>query len=146
MVFLVAIFLFTKYMPTQKTETKSSSSVTEVLDGDTIELASGKRVRLIGIDAPEKGKPMYKESREFLKNLLENKDVVFERDSVNADKYGRLLRYVYADEVFVNLEMVESGYASFYSYGSNQKFSKEFVAAEKIAKQNNLGIWKNSKS
>ncbi len=146
MILLIAIFLFTNYYPTQKTETKSSTLVTKVIDGDTLELASGKKVRLIGIDSPEEGKPFYLESKNFLRKLVENKEVTLERDSANADKYGRLLRYVYSGDTFVNLAMLKEGYASFYSYGSNQKFSKEFSAAEKSARENKLGMWKTSKS
>ncbi len=144
LVVLAAIFLFTKYYPVKKTETISSAIVAKVLDGDTVELASGKQVRLIGIDAPEKGKPLYSESRDFLKNIVENKEVKLEGDIENADKYGRLLRYIYADDRFVNLLMLQEGYAAAYSFEPNQKYAGEFREAEKLARQKKLGIWKTS--
>lgn len=95
---------------------KSDKSVKRVIDGDTFELANGEKVRLICIDAPEKGEQGYEESTEFLEILILNKKVKLEKDTTDKDRYGRLLRYVYVTEdpdilVFVNQEIVKQGYA-----------------------------------
>jgi len=54
--------------------------VIKVIDGDTFELETGERVRLICVDAPEEGKPGYKESKSFLESLILNKSIKMERD------------------------------------------------------------------
>ena len=139
---MIGIFVALKFYTDPKNETRSISSVTKIIDGDTMELASGKKVRLIGIDAPEENKPLYSQSTNFLASLVEGKEVILISDSVNADQYGRLLRYVYVDGDFVNLVMVREGYAAVYLFGTSEKFSQDFLDAEKFAKDKGLGIWK----
>lgn len=91
--------------------------VTRVIDGDTIELENGKRVRYLGINTPESVDPRKpvecfgKEASFKNKELVLNKKVVLEKDISEIDKYGRLLRYVYVDNIFVNLELIKQGYA-----------------------------------
>jgi len=96
-------------------------TVKRVIDGDTIQLSSGKIIRLICIDAPEINKEKGKEARDFLEKLVLNKRVRLEKDSSEKDKYGRLLRYVYIESVFVNKELVKNNYASVFRYGDNVK-------------------------
>lgn len=104
--------------------------VTNVIDGDTFELANGDKVRLICVDAPELGKTGTDESKEFLEILILNKDVRLEKDVDNRDEYGRLLRYVYVngssgDEIFVNKEMMSNAPASVFRYGNNTRLCDE---------------------
>ena len=115
--------------------------VTFAVDGDTVELASGERVRLIGIDTPERGKPLYSEARDHLAALVLNKGVRVARDISERDRYGRLLLYLYVGETFVNLEMVKSGFAKAYTYPPDIKHSEEFVAAEQAAREAGKGLW-----
>jgi micrococcal nuclease len=69
--------------------------VTNIIDGDTIETEQGS-IRLIGIDAPERGECGYEEASEALKDLVHNKSVILIRDYLqdDRDRYGRLLRYI----------------------------------------------------
>lgn len=87
-------------------------TVTRVVDGDTIWVSDGSKIRLIGIDTPEQGECGYGESGDLLRALVGGKQVVLvagARD--DADRYGRLLRYVEVDGVDANLEMIRSGRA-----------------------------------
>ena len=79
----------------QKDYSGETSVVSRVIDGDTVELIDGERVRLIGIDTPEKGNKCYKESAIRLSELVEGKDVILERDVEDKDRYGRLLRFIF---------------------------------------------------
>jgi len=115
-----------------------------VVDGDTIELQTGEKVRLLGINTPERGQYYYEEAVDKLRKLVEGKRIGLETDVDNKDDYGRLLRYVYIDSIFVNLEMVRNGYANVYVVEPNNKYSYELKQAEIQAKEQALGIWKSS--
>lgn len=123
-----------------------TAAVARVIDGDTIELTDGKKVRLLGIDAPEKRQYYYEESTDRLKQLAEGKKVILEKDVSNRDRYGRLLRYVYVDGLFVNLEMVKEGYAFVFITPKNVKYLNEFLKAENEAKTRGIGIWNLNRS
>jgi len=69
--------------------------VQEVIDGDTIELENGQRVRLIGIDTPERGKPGADAATQFVKGKVEGKEVWLESDGADKDNFGRFRRYVW---------------------------------------------------
>ncbi len=122
-----------------------------VVDGDTIEVEiEGQEyiVRYIGIDTPETVHPsqpveyMGKEASAKNKELVLNKKVQLEKDITDKDKYGRLLRYVYVDDVMVNQELVRLGYASVYTYPPDVKYVYKFMQAESEAKTNKRGLWK----
>ena len=116
-------------------------SVSHVFDGDTIKLSTGQAIRLVGINAPEKGEPLYEESSEKLSDLVLGKEIEMESDSVNRDRYNRLLRYLFVNGVNVNIELVRNGYARAYLLQNNMKYSGEIQEAENYAKKNNLGMW-----
>ncbi|MEA2015930.1 MAG: thermonuclease family protein [Actinomycetota bacterium] len=120
--------------------------VREVIDGDTIILSNNSRVRLIGINTPERGMYFFEEARDALKVMVLEREVIMEKDISEMDKYGRLLRYVYADGMFVNLEMVRKGFANCYTYPPDVKYSEEFVEAERNARADNMGLWESSKT
>lgn len=120
--------------------------VTNVVDGDTfdISLPSGvKRVRLIGIDAPESGVCYYQESKEALKQLLLNRDTWLEKDISETDDYGRLLRYARLPgyDLTLNEYLVARGYAFVKSYPPDVKYDAQFAYALSWAKANNQGGW-----
>lgn len=103
--------------------TKELAFVIEVIDGDTIKLKNNQKVRLLGINTPEKGEKYYKEATVYLKSLVENKEVILEKDISETDRFGRLLRYVYLkDGTFVNLEMIKNGHAAAKSYKPDIKY------------------------
>ena len=122
-------------------DSKETFEVSQIIDGDTIRLSSGEKVRLIGINTPEKGQPYYNEATEKLKELIGNSHITLKKDVEDKDRYGRLLRYVYVNDTFVNLEMVRAGLATSYEFEPNVKHSSEFEDAEFEAREAGLGIW-----
>lgn len=121
--------------------------VTRVIDGDTVEINTGQKVRYIGIDTPED--PRSKNAECFaLNSYMKNKELVMgkkirmEKDVSETDRYQRLLRYVYVDDLFVNLEMVSSGYAVAQEYPPDTKHAYVLSRAESAAKLENRGIWR----
>lgn len=88
-------------------------TVTFVIDGDTIVTDVGA-VRLVGIDAPEKGKCGYEEASERLRTLVDKKEVTLIDDTKqpNRDDYGRLLRYVERDGEDVGMVLIREGFVS----------------------------------
>lgn len=119
-------------------------NVTDVIDGDTIEIDTGEKVRMLGINAPETSEHYYAEAKKMLDSLVKNKNVVLKSGSEDTDRYGRLLRYVFIDGDFVNLRMVEGGYATVYILDPEEKHYLELMKAEKTAKDGKLGVWKPS--
>ena len=118
--------------------------VEQVIDGDTIKLETGQRVRLIGINTPESGHPYYSEATEKLKELIGDSKVTLKKDVEDKDQYGRLLRYIYVNDTFINLEMVRTGMATSYEFEPNVKHTSDFDAAETQAKNAKIGIWSPS--
>jgi micrococcal nuclease len=121
--------------------------VSRVIDGDTVVLSNGSRVRYIGIDTPEMTDDRA-EVRCFAKaaaaknaELVLGKAVRLKKDVNETDRYGRLVRYVYQGGVFVNLELVRQGYASAYRYPPDVAHAEEFMSAEREAREGKCGLW-----
>ena len=114
-----------------------------VVDGDTIEIQSREYVRYLGIDTPEKGEPLFNDATDLNRSLLTEGAVVFESDITDKDIYNRLLRYVYAGDVFVNLELVRNGLALAYARDKfeDNKYYSIFTEACDMAYEDGLGIW-----
>ena len=120
---------------------KKLTTVTKVYDGDTFTLETGEKVRLIGIDAPEIGELYATSSKDFLTSLVLGKQVRLEKDTSEVDKYDRLLRYVYVDDEFINLRMIEAGLAqSLYIKPDVSKY-QALLRAEEKAQQLGIGMW-----
>lgn len=152
----------TTSQPTTQTTVATSqgghilSTITSVVDGDTIRVAVGtqiKTIRLIGIDTPETKDPRKpvqcfgNEATNRMNQLVENKQVYLESDPTQGelDKYGRLLRYVILpDGSNVNLQMISDGYAFEYTYRVPYKYQSEFKAAQRDADLNQRGLWASS--
>ena len=127
-----------------------------VVDGDTFWLINAKgekeKIRFIGIDAPEaknygkKVKQYYgKESTNFLTNYLKGKKVRLEYDVQRYDQYGRTLAYVYLEDgTFLNEYLIKNGYAKVVTFPPNVKYHRQFVIAERYARQHQLGMWRNN--
>ncbi len=118
--------------------------VAEIIDGDTFILQNKNRVRLLGINTPETDNFFYYEARDMLVLLLADMHVMLEKDISDVDGYGRLLRYAYSNRVFINLEMVKRGFANTYTVGPDVRYAELFLAAERFARENELGLWKLS--
>ena len=123
--------------------------VVDVVDGDTIKVlldADGKTysVRYIGMDTPEDTSQVeYFGPEATAKNseLVYGKTVTLIKDVSETDRYGRLLRYIIADGVFVNYELVAQGYANTASYPPDIACIPTFQTAEGQASAAKLGLW-----
>ncbi len=118
--------------------------VTQVIDGDTISIEGGHRVRYIGIDTPETYPVLAAYGMEALeanRELVEGKEVRLERDVSERDRYGRLLRYVYVDGIFVNAELVRQGLAEAKAYPPDIEYQDSLEELEAEARQAGRGIW-----
>jgi endonuclease YncB( thermonuclease family) len=119
-------------------------AVKHVVDGDTIELVDGRKIRYLGVNTPEHGRPYYEEAKLFNANLVANKAVRLEFDLETIDQYGRALAHVFVGETHVNLELIVHGYASVYTVPPNVKYSQKFLAAQREARENERGLWARS--
>ena len=118
--------------------------VTQVIDGDTIVIEGNYHVRYIGIDTPEvrpQPEAFGIEAWQANRQLVEGKEVRLERDVSETDKYGRLLRYVYVDSVFVNAELVREGLARAIAYPPDTKHQDYLERMEAEARKAGRGMW-----
>ena len=124
------------------------SNVSRVVDGDTITMSNGEKVRLIQIDTPElTSKECYgNEARVALAKLLNQPGkVTLTTDPKldKTDKYGRSLRYVFIGKTNLNLKMVEIGAATPYFYRSEKGiYATQFLKAAQNAQKLGLGLWR----
>jgi micrococcal nuclease len=121
--------------------------VKRVIDGDTVELSTGEKVRMIGVDTPETKDPRKpvqyfgKEATAFTRQLVEGKRVRLEYDQQRRDKYGRTLTYVYLDDgTFVNAEIIKQGYGFAYTRFPF-KYLEQFRQLEREAREARRGLW-----
>jgi len=131
------------------------TSVVRVIDGDTIEVSGGTRVRFIGIDTPETvdpGSPVQcfgPEATRYARELLPvGTGVRLVYDVERMDRFGRTLAYVYklADGVFVNRAIARNGFAVQATFPPNVAHVEEFRAAVTDARNTNLGLWRACQS
>lgn len=139
--FVIAVSILLVMQPQQNIDTEGLVLITRVIDGDTVELENDDRVRLLGIDTPEKGQLLFSEASERLRELVEGKSVLLESDQTDRDKYDRLLRTVILNRQNINILMVKEGYASVLIIEPDHKYESELQAAQNYAQENNLGIW-----
>lgn len=134
---------------------KQQVQVVRVIDGDTIEILlnnKNEKVRIIGINAPESVDPRRsvecfgKEASDYAKNLLTNQVVTLEPDpgQRERDKYGRLLRYVFINDVDFGFFMITHGYAYEYTYDLPYKYQSEYKKAEEQAREEGIGLWRDA--
>jgi micrococcal nuclease len=124
-------------------------TVTYVVDGDTISVrldtGRSERVRLIGIDTPERGACLAGSATGLTRRLADDKRVVLRGDATQdtRDRYGRLLAYVYRerDGLFVNAELVRRGYASAYTVPPNVRHEARFRRLAARAREAGAGLW-----
>lgn len=124
-----------------------SATVTNVVDGDTIDLDTGVRIRLLLVDTPEitKGKNecYAQEAAAFTGNLVAGQRVQLTYDEASClDRYGRTLAYVKAGTVELNTALIVGGFACYdYIAPGGSARSEEFSIDEAEAKTNRIGMW-----
>lgn len=126
---------------------KQLVKVTRVIDGDTIEIDGGQKIRYIGINTPETVDPQSpvqcfgSEATSKNRELVEGRAILIEKDVSETDKYGRLLRYVYIGDIFVNEYLVRQGFAYASTFPPDVKYQEQLRQAEQEARQNQRGLW-----
>ena len=122
--------------------------VERVIDGDTVVLVGGEKIRYIGVDTPELGnpkkkvQPYAKEATEFNRRLVEGQKVRLEMDIEPQDKYHRTLAYVYLEDGrFVNAELLKEGYAQLLTIPPNVRYVDLFAGLQKQARDAKRGLW-----
>jgi micrococcal nuclease len=122
--------------------------VAEVLDGDTVILDRGQKVRLLGIDAPElerAGQPadfLAHKAKRVLVDLAQGQRVRLEYDQLRYDRYGRTLAFLFLlDGTDLSRELVRQGLAHVYTVPPNGRFREELLAAQREALEARRGIW-----
>lgn len=122
----------------------TTAIVSYIIDGDTIILQNRDKIRLLGIDAPEYNEFFGQEAKDYLINLILNKEITLKKDklSKDIDIYDRYLRYVYLDDENINLSLIQNGYASVYTR-ENFNLKQEFLDSETQAREKKLGIWQD---
>jgi len=114
-----------------------------VPDGNTLTFPIGSEVALIGVDAPSRGEPYFDESRDKLKSLVLDENVTLQRDISDMTYYGKYLRYVFINDIFVNEAMIRSGLAKAVIEEPNLNYSDLFYEAEIDAMSKRLFLWKD---
>lgn len=123
------------------------ATCTRVVDGDTVELSNGEKLRYIGIDTPEMDaadvtQKAYAElAQRVNRGLVEGVDLTVQLGVEERDRYGRLLGYVWADNTFVNGLLMASGFAQVMTYPPNIQHAEYFRALGAQAREANRGLW-----
>jgi micrococcal nuclease len=137
-----------KQVPSPSPSEQEAVKVVRVVDGDTLVLEHGVRVRFLGVNTPEIAhddqpeEPLGQEAKEFTRKFIEGKSITLEYDQEREDQYGRTLAYVYADGQMLNEALIEAGFSEAvtrHPYRSDRK--RLFEAAEQRAYGKKLGIW-----
>lgn len=143
-----AIWVLVLFISLARAETLDGY-VVAVSDGDTITVLDAKReqykIRLAGIDAPEKAQAFGERSKQHLAELVFNKQVTVEWDKF--DRYGRTVGKVLVNGTDANLEQIKAGMAWWY-----EKYRKEqspddqqsYQVAEQLAKRQRTGLWREN--
>jgi endonuclease YncB( thermonuclease family) len=138
----VAAGIAVSFRPTSQRQV----TVGRIVDGDTLVLRRGTRVRLVQIDAPEAGEECYAAAATHVLERLApaGSRIVLEADATldQRDRYGRLLRYVRAGRLNVNVELVRRGAATPYFYdGDRGRYARALLAAVARARRERRGMW-----
>jgi micrococcal nuclease len=118
--------------------------VTRIIDGDTFEIETGEKVRLIGINTPEISDIFGQEAKQHLADLIDGKTIDLQTDNLSndRDRYSRLLRYVILDGIDINKKMISDGFAFAYLKYHFEK-ANDYKEAQLAAGEENKGMWGN---
>lgn len=129
---------------TGNNSSSETATVVQIIDGDTIDVnmdGDVYRVRYIGVNTPERDEPCYSDATAANRSLVRGQTVTLVRDVSDTDRYGRLLRYVYVGNLFVNAEMVAQGWAEPVDYRPDTANSDYFHQLADDARDSNLGCY-----
>ncbi len=138
--------------PVDIAEPEQTYLVTRVVDGDTLLLSGGDRLRLLGVDTPETVapgrpvEPLGPEASAFTERMVEGKRVTLGYDKERKDRYGRLLVYVYVEGVLLNEELIRAGFSrAQFQYPYSGVMKARFSRAEDEARETGRGLWAASR-
>ncbi len=114
-----------------------------VVDGDTVVLVDDQKIRLLGIDTPERDAFFYDEASKALRDILTAGDVSMRKDISETDRYGRLLRHLYVGDLWVNAYMIEEGYARMVTFPPDVEHVDTFRALQNDARASKKGLWQD---
>jgi len=129
----------------------TTAVVERAVDGDTVMLVGGARVRYIGMDAPElnngpfasgQAEPYSCQAQAANADMVAGKTIRLLPDRSEQDRYGRLLRYVFCGDVFVNAQLVLDGWAEAYPLRPDLHFADLIVRCEDVARRQHAGRWR----
>lgn len=131
------------------TEQPRTGIVLKVFDGDTVKLASGEVIRLLGIDTPERNsrnktlpQPFHREARDALVALVDKKTVRVTDSKRLTDRYNRTLAYLHLpDGTDVQREMLRGGYAMLTVYPPDLGHLESYASAQAEAREQRIGMW-----
>lgn len=153
---IVIVLLIVKFLPVSGPNL-TQAHITKVVDGDTVYTDKGKKIRIIGLNAPERGKEeLAEEACERAEDLLLYKVVYLEEDVEKKDQYDRDLRYIWIEkpnnftyqeikEKNFSAILISEGLAKPYTFKPNTQYSDVFLKLGKEAKKNKIGMWKLNK-
>lgn len=131
-------------------EAGGRARVAEVIDGDTIRLADGRKVRLAGVNAPEIAhedqaeEPFGEAAKAALTDLLAGREVELRYGGARQDRYGRTVAHLLRDDgLWLEGEMLARGMARTYSFADNRALVAEMLAAEAQAREAGRGLWRD---
>jgi endonuclease YncB( thermonuclease family) len=119
-----------------------TAQVVSVIDGDTIDVVidgTEYRVRYVGVNTPERDEVCYQDATNANRDLVQGQTVTLVRDESDTDRFGRLLRYIYVGNVFVNDALVRNGWAEAVLYNPDDRHYNAFSDLEQAAARNGVG-------
>jgi micrococcal nuclease len=118
-----------------------AATVAAVLDGDTIELTNGTRVRYLGVNAPERDQPFAAEAKRYNERLVLGKEVRLESSGQERDAYRRVLAYVYVGDELVNARLIAEGLGHLFVIGSLARYNA-WLQLQRDAQVQHKGMWR----
>ncbi len=125
----------------RREEAGRTARVTEVIDGDTIELEGVGRVRLTGVDTPERGEECFEEATDYLRGRVGGRTVRYRYQQERTDRYDRALLDIFRGGQLVNLDIAQSGWGEELTIQPNDRYSQRIAAAEHDARAEPRGGW-----
>lgn len=139
-------------LPLSANARTETAAVRHVIDGDTVVLRDNRTVRLVGINAPERGRggapdePFYAAAHQRLKALVENKTVTLEYEDEGQDRHGRTLAHLIVDGVSVESILIKEGLVTAVAVPPNVREAVRLFAVEREARAARRGLWGHAAS
>jgi endonuclease YncB( thermonuclease family) len=115
--------------------------VTRVVDGDTVELGGIGKVRLIGVDTPERGEECYEEATDYLEDRIGGELVRYRYQAERTDRYDRALLDIYMGGRVVSVDIAKAGWGEELTIQPNDRYAGRIAAAEERAREAPRGKW-----